>query len=423
MTNTSQSNIRGQLDDRHRRLAKNRMLATGLLASMGCVFVATLFVPEPGFAVLLIRSGAEAGVVGGLADWFAVTALFRHPLGLPIPHTAIIPANQQRIARALGHFVETNFLTRDLILRKIRQIDPAQLLLKWLTAPQTPAVLSGWVVAALPGFISGVGSPDLRRFVDRAIGEQVRRADLASLLGRVMRNVAMTPEADAIIQGLVDSARTWLATNKDHLLELVEKRSRWWMPRALNKRIAAAIAESLAELLEGLRKPDGELRAALRNAIARFSEDLERDPARRERVNAFAADLAAMPEVQAWLNSLGRSMSQSALEDLANPASSTREVLEKAVASFSRGLARDPAMLARLNDFTDRLALILVTKRKDIAGVITEVMRDWDAQTLTDRLELAVGSDLQYIRINGTLVGAAVGCALFLIARLIGVSV
>jgi uncharacterized membrane-anchored protein YjiN (DUF445 family) len=195
------------------------------------------------------------------------------------------------------------------------------------------------------------------------------------------------------------------------------------MPRALNKRIAAAIAESLAELLEGLRKPDGELRAALRNAIARFSEDLERDPARRERVNAFAADLAAMPEVQAWLNSLGRSMSQSALEDLANPASSTREVLEKAVASFSRGLARDPVMLARLNDFTDRLALILVTKRKDIAGVITEVMRDWDAQTLTDRLELAVGSDLQYIRINGTLVGAAVGCALFLIARLIGVSV
>jgi uncharacterized membrane-anchored protein YjiN (DUF445 family) len=396
------------------------MLATGLLGAMGALYVGTHLVPEPGFAVLLTRAGAEAGVVGGLADWFAVTALFRRPLGLPIPHTAIIPTNQERIGQALSHFVERNFLTRELFIRKIYEAQIGRRAARWLAAPATAPTIAGWIVTALPPFIRALDDAELRDFADRAFGDQLRHANVAPGLGRLLRVLTGSGEADALFETVLEVALGWLADNKARVFELVKERSRWWIPKAINRRIAEAIVKGMTELFEELKQPDSEARLKFRAALTTLVDELMNSPERREQINRAKDRLLAHPDVRAWLGSMWKEASQAALRDLEQPSPATRRALEQAISSMGRVLARDDAMIANIDAAAERLALILVKRRHNIASVIDEVVRSWDPRTLTDRLELAVGSDLQYIRMNGTLVGAAVGCLIFVVPRLFG---
>jgi uncharacterized membrane-anchored protein YjiN (DUF445 family) len=407
-------------EQRRRQLSRSRMLATGLLGAMGAGYVGTHLVPEPGFGVLLTRAGAEAGLVGGLADWFAVTALFRHPLGLPIPHTAIIPSNKERIGQALSRFVEQNFLTRELLVRKVREAEVGRRTARWLAAPTTAPTIAGWVVTALPPLIRALENPELREFADRALGNQLRGANLAPALAHLLRILTGSGEADALFDSMLDVALRWLADNKVQIFDLVKERSRWWIPKAVNRRIAEAIIDGVTELFEGLKQPEGEARVRFRAALIRLIEELVSSPERREQINRAKDRLLVHPEVRAWLGSIWKEVSQSALRDLEQPKSTTRRTLEEAITSIARVLAQDASMIANLDAAAERIALIMVTQRHNIANVIDEVVRSWDTATLTDRLELAVGSDLQYIRMNGTLVGAAVGCLIFVLSRLAG---
>src|SRR5579883_907137 len=176
-----------------RRLRRNRILATSMLTAMGAVFAATRMVPEPGFWTSLIQSGAEAGMVGGLADWFAVTALFRHPLGLPIPHTAIIPTNKDRIGRTLGRFVENNFLTPEVLFRKLRQLQVGRRFANWLAVPATAGFIADSLTSALPYLIRSLRNRDLHDFVQRAFGE-VSPPDVAPILGHAIRLITTSGE-------------------------------------------------------------------------------------------------------------------------------------------------------------------------------------------------------------------------------------
>jgi uncharacterized membrane-anchored protein YjiN (DUF445 family) len=178
-----------------RRLKRNRALASGLLLASGAILIGTHLVDAPGFSILLLRAAAEAGIVGGLADWFAVTALFRRPLGLPIPHTAIIPHNKDRIAEALGRFVERNFLTEETVLKKLRSADAAKRFTLWLAAPETAAAIADSIIKALPYIVRSLGDSDLQRFAQQTLGEQLRQADIASLLARAIQIFAETGEA------------------------------------------------------------------------------------------------------------------------------------------------------------------------------------------------------------------------------------
>lgn len=402
------------------RLRRNRRLATGLLATMGAVFVGTHLVAEPGFAMLLLRAGAEAGIVGGIADWFAVTALFRRPLGLPIPHTAIIPNSKDRIARTLGRFIERNFLTEEILLRKLADGQVGQRFAAWLAAPGTAPVIAGLVAGALPGLIRSLEDHDLQDFANRTLGEQLRRADLAPILGRVVELATASGEADILFERAIGIGVSWLEENRGQIDRLVEARSRWWVPKTIDRRIAAAIVSAIADLLGDLRRPDSEARLKFREALAGLIEELLRSPARRDQINASKNRILDSPEVQAWLASIWGQLSRTALEDLADPASKTRAALEHGIALVGRALAADGAMQAHVDAVVRRLALQLVSWRRKLGGFIAEVVRGWDTRTLTDRLELVVGSDLQYIRMNGTIVGALVGCAIFLVSRLFG---
>lgn len=405
-------------DAARRAIHRNRLLATGLLAAMVAIFASTWIVPHPGFAVALLRAGSEAGIVGGLADWFAVTALFRHPLGLPIPHTAILPKNKDRIGRALAAFIERSFLTEAVLLPRLRAARPARLLADWLSSPHAAPLIIAPVLASLPHVLRVVENRQMRDFFHQAVGDRLRNVDVAPLLGRALDVLTHSGEADVLFERVVDVALRWLQDNKGEVDKLVAQRSRWWVPYAIDRRIARTIADSIVEVLQGLRRPDGGTREKFRAALAELIEELKHSPERRAELNAARDRLLEHPEVQAWLSAVWTELSEALQRDAATPESRIGVMLERALLSLGHALAADPAIQERIEQTLEGIVRWVISFRGEIAHFMAEVIRSWDAQTLSARLELVIGSDLQYIRMNGTVVGALVGCALFLITRL-----
>jgi uncharacterized membrane-anchored protein YjiN (DUF445 family) len=402
---------------RRKRLRRNRLLATAMLTGMGAVFVATRMVPEPGFVTLLIQAGAEAGMVGGLADWFAVTALFRHPLGVPIPHTAIIPTNKDRIGRTLGRFVEVNFLTPEVLFRKLRQLQVGRRVANWLAAPATAGLVAHSISSALPHLIRSLRNRDLHDFLQRAFGEEFSNPDVAPFLAHAIRLLTTSGEADAIFDRATEVATRWLSENRAQVDKLITERSRWWIPRAIDQRIASAVMDGVTELLIGLKNPRSEARAKFRAALVGLVEDLLNSPEQRQQVNDAASRLLVHPDTRAWLRSIWNQLCDAVVEDLAQPESRLSIALEKPISLVAQTLATDEIMQQRIDDAVERIAHSLISWRTEIGSFIAEVVRNWDTRTLVERLELVVGSDLQYIRMNGTIVGACAGCLIFIAAR------
>lgn len=404
------------LERQRRALRRNRLLATGLLAAAAAAFFATRLAPAPGFWLLLLRAGAEAAVVGGLADWFAVTALFRHPLGLPIPHTAIIPRGKDRIGDGLGEFVERNFLAPEIIAARLRALAPARRLADWLARPENARRAADGVSEALPYVVRSLGDPAVRDFVARSLGEQLKELDLAPVTGRLITLFTASPQYDALFERALDAAQATLAANAERIYTIVEERSRWWVPKTVNRRMATALIEGIEEVLAELRQPDSAARERFRGAIEGLAASLVVSPERRRRFDEAKNRLIEHPEMQAWLGNIWDELRRIFLADLAAPVSRTREATRTAILSLGQTLARDGEMQTRLDGAIEHAALAVVPWRGQIGALIAEVVRGWDARTVTRRLELAIGSDLQYIRMNGTLVGACVGCALYLVA-------
>jgi uncharacterized membrane-anchored protein YjiN (DUF445 family) len=391
-------------------------LATALLLAAAAVFFATHLLPRPNFWVLLLRAGSEAAVVGGLADWFAVTALFRHPMGLPIPRTAIIPKSKDRIGEGLGDFVERNFLAPDIIAARMRSLEPARRAAEWLALPENARRVADQLAALLPYAIRSLDDAEVRDFVVRSFGEQLREIDLAPILGRVIALVTASGQYDVLFDRLLDAAQAMVATHEARIYDMVAERSRWWIPKPIDRRIANAILQSIQDILGELRQPDGKAREELRQAVAGLAQNLVVSPEQRQRFNEAKDRLLDHPEVQAWLARIWDDLRQIVVDDLASTTSRTRDAVYTGVLSFGRTLAADRHMQTRLETMLEQVALAAVPWRGQIGTLIAEVVRGWDARTVAQRLELAIGSDLQYIRMTGTLVGACVGCALYLIS-------
>ena len=402
-------------DERARkRLRRNRALANGLLASMAVISVGTHLVENPGFATLLVRAGAEAGVVGGLADWFAVTALFRHPLGIPVPHTAIIPRSRDRIAKTIGGFIERHFLTTEVVLAKLNELQLGRRFAIWLGRSATAAAIANAIADALPYVIQSLSSKDLISFAQRTLGEQLRQADITPILSRVIEAMAKSGEADVVFDQAIGVAEKLLEENIDRIEMLVQERSRWWIPKAINRRIATALISGVIEVLHNLREPESEARLKFRQALTDLIDRLETSAELREQVNAAKNRLLDHPDVQAWLGSIWIDLSALLLKDLDSPESRTRRALRSALMLIGQTLASDEAMQKHIGSAIERFALYIVRFRGEIGSFFSGVVMNWDTRALSDRLELVVGSDLQYIRMNGTIVGALVGCLLFL---------
>jgi uncharacterized membrane-anchored protein YjiN (DUF445 family) len=402
-------------------LRRNRTLATALLSCAAAIFLATMRLHAPGFWVLLVRAGAEAAVVGALADWFAVTAVFRRPLGLPIPHTAIVPRNKDRIGAALGAFVAHNFLTHSLVAAKLRGIDPAGRLATWLARPVNAEVTARGAMLALPALISALEDKEIREFALRALGEQLRSADLAAVLGKALAAMTAGEPFDTLVDRLLDALQGGLERHAPAIYEGVEEHTAWWIPKIVDRRIAKGIVDGIDELIAEIRQRENPKRIALRRHVEQLADDLIHSPTHRLKVESLKSQLLAQPEIRIWLAALWDGFRKIILADLALTDSRTREAIAPALLSFGRTLAGDDAMRRRLNAAIEEAALaVIVPWRSEIGEFISDAVKGWETRTVVARLELALGADLHYIRITGTLVGACVGCALFLVAALLG---
>jgi uncharacterized membrane-anchored protein YjiN (DUF445 family) len=397
-----------------KRLGRVRALASALLAATGAIFIATLLIPEPGIWLKLLRSISEAAVVGGLADWFAVTAVFRRPLRLPIPHTAIVPANKQRIGEGLARFLDRHFLTRDVLMPELRSLRLAERAASWLADRRNAMALAAEITKALPILLRAVDDRQVKGFLGRTLGVQLRRVPVASLMGRLMQLLTAAGHHERVLDSALDFARAFLAQNEERMLAAVAQRRRRWIPRTINREIARAMLRVAAELLDDLRNPDGAARLSLLQSIDEFAAEL----AASSTIAGGRSRVVQRPEIRAWISDAWDAARDVLLRDLAAPSSRVRRALVAAIGSVGEALSADAEMRQRLEIVIENVAAEALPWRAELSRFVSEVVRHWEPRSFSDRIEAAVGADLQFIRINGTIVGGLVGGALYAISLL-----
>jgi uncharacterized membrane-anchored protein YjiN (DUF445 family) len=395
-------------------LVRQRRLATALLVLMALVYVSTRLVAEAPFWLALVRAASEAALVGGLADWFAVTALFRHPFGVPIPHTAIVPRNQARIGKALGRFVERHFLEPALLAHKIRTLDPASRLGTWLAAPEHARRLAVRVARALPWAVHAADDRALRDFARRALHEQLAHVNLSPMLGGLLEVLKAGGRHQELFDRALVAGSNLLANNEERIYALITDKSQWWVPPSVDRSIARRVIVGLHELLDELADHNHEARRGFDTATHDFIERLKHSPELHQRVDALKRELLNSPQLQAYFAAVWDELRTRVVQDASGSDSRLAAALAHALAALGATLMKDDVVRARVNRRIEALTVeFAVPWRTEIGDFIAEVVESWDTVTMTDRLELVVGRDLQFIRINGTLVGALVGVLLF----------
>lgn len=395
-------------------LRRHRRIAGACLLAAFVVFMATYLVDEPGYWLLLVRAGAEAGLIGGIADWFAVTALFRRPLHLPIPHTAILPRNKDRLGEGLGRFVADNFLAPDVVAQRLEGAELSLRLGEWLCERHNASLVSDRLLVMAPDVLNAFGDREVRGFYADTFREQAGRVDLVPVLDRVLRTVMESGYHQRLFDRGVLVARELLGRNRDLIYQRVEDRSSWWIPRRIDRRLAQAIVEGVEEWLEELSQSGHPARLELDRSLYAFMLKVRDSDAVRERLDGFRDQLLASPEVREMLENAWDDLRRNVLEGLNDPHSRFRHALVNSLQRFGQTLCEDPDARERLDArFGLLLRELVLPFREQIGRFIADVVRSWDSGTLSERLELAVGRDLQFIRINGTVVGALVGVVLF----------
>ena len=399
-----------------------KVVATGLLVAMAAVFALTRAL-EPGYPLLgYVKSFAEAAMVGGLADWFAVTALFRHPLGVPIPHTAIIPRNKDRIGEALANFIRENFLVPAVVARRMQRLDVAGAAGRFL---QTPAGEGTRIRAGASRLIADIfeslDDERLGGIIKGAISARLRNMEVSPLLGHAIASAINEDRHVPMLEAAIRWTARALDANEQLIREMVHKKANWVLKLAgLDEKLADAIIEGLRKLtVEMSTDPAHPVRIKIEEALAQLANDLQTRPETRERVEAIKEQLLDNESVSLWLDTLWQKGREAIIKAARNPDAVLAGKLGDILKSMGGTLEKDRRIRGAINQFARRAVVgMAASYGGSIVKLVSETIRSWDAQTVTNRLESAVGRDLQYIRINGTLVGGLVGLILHLIDKL-----
>ncbi|WP_184165092.1 DUF445 domain-containing protein [Sphingomonas kyeonggiensis] len=390
-----------------------RLVATGLLVAMAAIFLLARAFDHLHPALGYVRAFAEAAMVGGLADWFAVTALFRHPLHLPIPHTAIIPRNKDRIASTLAQFLRDNFLTPKVVARRMQRLDIAAAAGRWLANPVHGDGRIGRGASRLAAdFLESLDQERLGGMAKGAIAARLRAIDIAPLLGQALGAAIAKDRHLPLLDGMTRWAARALDANEHLIREMVHSRAgsimRW---TGLDETLANKIIEGLEKLLVEMNEDPGHpLRLKAEEGLERLAYDLQHKPELRERVEAFKLEMLENQAFQRWIDGLWETSRAALLRLARDPGKALGGKMGETLRQFGVTLQEDRKLADTINRFARRSAVGAATDYGDgIVRLVSDTIKGWDAQTITGRLENAVGRDLQYIRINGTLVGGLVG--------------
>lgn len=399
-----------------------KVVATGLLVVMALVFAVTRSFEHIYPSLTYVKAFAEAAMVGGLADWFAVTALFRHPLGLPIPHTAIIPRNKDRIGEALANFIRENFLIPSVVARRMQRLDVAGATGRFL---QTPAGEGTRIRAGASRLIADIfeslDDERLGGIVKGAISARLRRTEVSPLLGHALASAINEDRHVPMLEAAIRWTARALDANEPLIREIVHKKANWVLKLAgLDAKLADAIIDGLRKLtVEMSTDPAHPVRIKIEEALAQLANDLQTRPETREKVEAIKDALLDNRSVGLWLDTLWQKSREAVIKAARNPDAVLAGKLGEVLKSMGGTLEKDARIRGAINQFARRAAVGMVASYGgSIVKLVSETIRGWDARTVTNRLEAAVGRDLQYIRINGTIVGGLVGLILRLVDSL-----
>jgi uncharacterized membrane-anchored protein YjiN (DUF445 family) len=413
-----EANSGSLLDDARGRfsndpLRRMQWLATSLLGAMLLLLAVSAAYQSRHPWMHWIRAFAEAGTVGAMADWYAVTALFRRPLGLPIPHTAIIPSNKDRIGESLGDFIENNFLTPENIITKLRQHDAAQALAEWLARRSNSLAVAEAVADFIPALLNGLEDEDVRHFFDRALTPQLLSLNVSRIAGNILMVLTENRRHQVLLDRALLALERWLVANGGLIEAKFSEESRY-TPRVVDKYVVTKFIQGIVALLhEVSENPRHELRGQFDRATQDLIHDLVNSEEYRQKGQALLRRLVQHLQTEDFYRSLWENVRGWVTADLGRDSSVITRHIAGALAGLGERLLDDPGVRHKLNAWwLDAVHKIAVRFRHQVSVLITDVVKSWDAEEVSRKVELQIGKDLQYIRINGTFVGGAVGLLL-----------
>ena len=408
-----------ELDEERRRgLRRMRSLAVGLLLFAAAVYLVTL--DQDGF-LGFVNAGAEASMVGAIADWFAVTALFKHPLGLPIPHTALIPRRKEMLGRSLEEFVGENFLHEQVIRERMQVADLSRRVGDWLVVEEHARRVVDEAASVLHIGLTRVRDEDFAALVEEALLPRLRAEPVSPVAGSLLAEVVRDRAHHGLVDLALDEAYRWLDQNEDTFSDIVGERAPWWSPPAVNDRVTRRIHVELLAWISDIRNdPQHHARIALDSMLAQLAEDLLHDPATQARAEALKERVFDHPQILVTATSLWNAFRAALLDALADDDGPLRGRAVAELSAFGRRLLEDAGLRGKLDRYAADFAVFVVDRYgAELTTVITHTIDRWDGKEAARKIELHVGRDLQFIRINGTIVGGLVGVLIHAVAVLV----
>jgi len=411
-------------DDATRRaeLASMRRVATGLLVVAGVIFLIARLLEVTYPWMGYVRATAEASLVGGTADWFAVTALFRRPMGLPIPHTAIIPTQKDRIGRILGGFVQNHFLARDVLSAKLRSMRLAERIARWMSDPVHAERLARHVAVGVAQAVKNMPEGEVRELIRESAVARLQHMQLAPVLGNVLSAATKDDRHQQLLDEALVLVRVAVSKNRELIREKIREESPWWVPPVVDEVFHQRVIDGAERMIEEVYADRAHpLRRQFDAAFDNFVERLRHSPEMIARTEQWKDNLLEHPMVNEFAASLWDRTRRAAEKFSAEPKADILHPIERGIMGVGESMLANEARLAELDDFlTNFIAGVLEQHRHEVGDLIADTVKQWDPKLASDRIELAVGRDLQFIRLNGTLVGGLAGLLIYVLSQLGG---
>ncbi len=406
---------------RRRALIRMKAIATGALVVMAIIFVFAFSFEDEYPWLGYVRAMAEAGMVGALADWFAVTALFRHPLGLPIPHTAIIPKRKDAIGESLSEFVATNFLSEDVVRDRLSRFSIAQRVGEFLADPESARRVTSELATAVRGLTNVLSDDQVAELLETMVRRKIAETKIGPPLGRIAAEVFERGDHRPLVDFIVDRCYEWIRDNYTAVSRVVAQRAPSWSPKFLDAMVADRIYHEVEAFALAVKQdPDHQLRQALDRFLAEFAQDLQHDPDTIQRAENIKEQIIENTEVRALAASAWTSIKDALVQAAEDPDSPLRQSVTDGLVAFGRELADGGPMAVKVDGWVaDAAGYIARNHARSITGIIDETIARWDGEATSRKIELQVGRDLQFIRINGTVVGALAGLVIYTLAELL----
>ena len=400
-------------------LGRMKRLATGLLVLMTCIFIATQLVHEDILWLGFVEATAEAAMVGALADWFAVTALFRHPLGIKIPHTAIIPRKKDTIADQFGEFVQQNFLSEEVISEKLRSMGLSRRVATWISQPDSTKktnaeAIAEQITAGIAGIVRVMNDKDLQIMIEHKIEARIRDTSFAPMIGDLLTFITSGRRQQDLFDTFVTVGLNLLEDSDADIRQTVEKETPWWFPgsldRAIYNKIVHSVSRTLYEMQVDIYHP---MRVRIMKMSSEFMNNLKHSEDIREKEISLKEDLLAEPALRDFTATLWSDIKTALLNQSENPDAELKKTIEDAVVHFGNSILEDDKLGDKIDGWADDSARYLIrTYGHEVSDLISHTIESWDPNATSERIELQIGKDLQFIRINGTIVGGLAGLSI-----------